>query len=265
MVPRMLVTLERGSSGRVGSAAGRVPVCSARSSNENKPWKSLASLEGMVEERFIKPMHLGATIVAYRGLAVVPFIDGILIDGDSERLDEFPGLASWWRKAERIWAANKSSSTRLSLREQIDYQSKLTKQFPLPPHRVVYTASGQYIAACRLEDPNAIVEEALYWAAVDTLAEGRYLCAVLNSQALSDAVRPLQARGQHNPRHFDTRVFSLPFPSFDPTNSTHARLVELAERAAGDEAAHALTRYHRRSGWRHRSRSVPGAAPRFSP
>jgi hypothetical protein len=241
MVPRMLVTVEQGSSGRLGLTVGRVPVRSARSSNEKEPWKSLRSLEGTVEKQFVRPLHLGATIVAYRarqpGLAIVPYLNGELIDGTSDRLDEFPGLAAWWREAERVWEANKSEATRLTLREQIDYQSKLKKQFPLARHRVVYTASGQHIAACRLDDPNAVVEKALYWAPVESVAEGRYLCAVLNSQALTDAVMPLQARGQHNPRHFDTRVFALPFPAFDLYNDVHVHLAGLGAQAEGLAAA----------------------------
>jgi hypothetical protein len=235
LVPRMLVTVEKRLSGRLGVAAGQIPVRSARSSNEKDPWRRLRSLEGAVEQRFVMPMHLGATIVAYRarsaGLAIVPLVDGELLEGGSDRLDEFPGLAAWWREAERIWEENRNPATRLSLREQINYQSKLVKQFPLASQRVVYTASGQHIAACRLEDPSAVVEKALYWAPVRSVAEGRYLCAVLNSQSLIDAVIPFQARGQHNPRHFDTRVFALPFPEFDPTSETQSKLVQLAERA----------------------------------
>ena len=57
------------------------------------------------------------------------------------------------------------------------------------------------------------------------------MCAVLNSQALADAVLGLQPRGQHNPRHFDTYVFALGFPIFDPTKGSHWQLAQLAARA----------------------------------
>jgi hypothetical protein len=235
LVPRMLLTVERAPTIRLGATTGRIAVRSARSAAEKSPWKGLEPIEAAVEEQFVKPLHLGSTIVAYRArqpaLAIVPYVDGELLDSDSDRLDEFRGLSEWWRKAERVWEANRSAATRLTLKQQIDYQGKLRKQFPLARHRVVYTASGQYLAACRIEDREAVIEKALYWTAVESVAEGRYLCAVLNSQALADAVAPLQARGQHNPRHFDTRVFALPFASFDPANEVHARLAALAERA----------------------------------
>jgi hypothetical protein len=73
---------------------------------------------------------------------------------------------------------------------------------------------------------------------VHTLDEGRYLCAVLNSRVLAEAVVGLQARGQHNPRDFDMHVFTLPFPTFDSTNDVHRRLADLAQKA--EDVASAL-------------------------
>lgn len=235
LVPRMLITVERQASGSLGLAAGRVRVRSARSANEKQPWKLLPSLEGVVEEQFVRPMHAGATIVSYRArtpaTAVIPHVDGRLLDGESERLDEFPGLARWWREAERVWDENKSAGNRLTLRERIDYQGTLSKQFPITSERVLYTKSGQHMAACRIDDPDAIIDHKLYWSPVGSADEGRYVCAVLNSQVLADAVSGLQARGQHNPRDFDMHVFALAFPMFDASDPLHARLAGLGERA----------------------------------
>jgi SAM-dependent methyltransferase len=235
LLPRMLLTVEAANVGRLGVAAGRVPVRSARSSNEKRPWKDLDRLEGVVEEHFVRPMHAGSTIVAFRArrpkLAIVPWIDGRLADGENERIDEFPGLAAWWRRAEELWAAHRAPATALTLPEQVDFRGKLTRQFPLAQHRVVYSASGQHLAACRLEDTNAVIDKSLYWAAADTVAEARYLSAVLNSSVLAEAVVGLQARGQHNPRHFDMHVFELPFPNFNAGDEVHQRLAHLAARA----------------------------------
>ena len=235
LVPRMLLTVEEQAGGRIGISAGRCRVRSARSSNEKLPWRDLAALEGVVEKRFLRPVHLGSTIVGFRSrtplLAVIPELDGELMDGEDDRIEDFPGLAEWWRKAESIWEKNRSPSTRLTLVEQINYQSKLTNQFPIADHRVVYTASGQHLAACRLEGAEALIEKALYWDPVASVQEGRYVCAVLNSDRLAEAVRPLQARGQHNPRHFDMHIFSVAFPLFDPGDPLHSELAVLAEHA----------------------------------
>jgi hypothetical protein len=75
------------------------------------------------------------TLVGVVRLAIIPWADGDLLDGDHERLDEFPGLPSWWRSAERAREASKGDANRLSLRGQIDFQGKLRKQFPIAAPR----------------------------------------------------------------------------------------------------------------------------------
>lgn len=56
-------------------------------------------------------------------------------------------------------------------------------------------------------------------------------------QDVGDVVTAFQARGQHNPRNFDMHVFALPFPLFDPENTLHMQLAQLAERAEQVAAA----------------------------
>ena len=86
-----------------------------------------------------------------------------------------------------------------------------------------------YLAAARVSDPSAVIDHKLYWAAVSGIGEARYLTAILNSDVLTQLVRPLQARGEHNPRHFDKYIFRLPIPLYDPGNSEHQQLAELGK------------------------------------
>lgn len=130
-----------------------------------------------------------------------------------------------------MWEANKNETTTLSLLGQIEYRNKLRDQLPGSPIRVVYSASGAYLAAAVVMDDAAVIDKALYWAAVESLDEARYLTAVLNSAELLRVIQPLQARGEHNPRHFDKYVWQAPIPYFDSSNSAHSQLVELAEEA----------------------------------
>jgi hypothetical protein len=51
-------------------------------------------------------------------------------------------------------------------------------------------------------------------------------------------VRPLQARGEHNSRHFDEYIFQLPIPLYDHNVPQHRNLAELAEHA--EQAAYAV-------------------------
>ena len=232
-VPRVLTVVEAMPAGPLGLPGGRVAVRSARSANEKLPWKNMPTLEGVIEEQFVHPVHFGATVVAYRprapAMAIVPYDGTGLLDGSSDRLDEYPGLAAWWREAERLW--NRNSAAKMSLRERIDYQRLLVKQFPIAEHRVAYTKSGQHLAACRISDRSAVLDQSLYWAAVDTPAEAHFLAAILNSRTLSETVEGLQARGQHNPRHFAGQVFALPFPAFRPTDTLHLHVSGLGQRA----------------------------------
>jgi hypothetical protein len=129
------------------------------------------------------------------------------------------------------------SSDRLGLLDQLDYRRKFTQQFPAAPHRVAYTKGGMYLAAACIDDPRVVIDHKLYWASVAGPDEGRYLTAILNSDALTIAVRPFQARGEHNPRDFDKYIFRLPIPQFDPGNPLHVELVRAAERAEQGVAA----------------------------
>jgi hypothetical protein len=234
IVPRVLFYVTDTSATAPLGTAGRMQVTSHRNSFEKRPWKDLPDLTGTVERQFVRNVHTGHSVIPFQLMdpqqAVIPHDGTHLMAATDERLDRYPGLAQWWRAADAQWMANRSSD-RLTLTERLDYRRGLTMQMGAAPHRVVYSASGVHLAAARLSDPHAIVEHKLYWAATSTIEEARYLTAVLNAPALSDLVRPLQGRGEHNPRDFDKYVWQLPIPMFDATIPEHMQLVQLAEQA----------------------------------
>jgi SAM-dependent methyltransferase len=243
-VPRLLHLVEGAPASPIGVAAGRVAVRSYRSANEKRPWKELPALEGAVESEFVRPVHLGATVLPFRALeplrAVVTWDGSRLLDGDDQQLDLYPGLADWWRRAEGVWAEHNGTS-QLSLRDRVDYRHGLAMQFPIAPHRIVYTKGGQYLAAARIEDTQAVIDHKLYWATASSTEEARFLTAILNSPTLTRLVAPLQSRGEHNPRDFDKQVWRLPIPLYVPENDAHRQLVELAGRAEEVAAATDIT------------------------
>jgi SAM-dependent methyltransferase len=233
LVPRLFFLVKLDRAGPLGFGAGRQAVQSERSAFEKKPWKNLQPLRGNVERKFIRPAYLGDSILPFRCLephrAIIPW-NTELLGGREDQLHLHPGLAKWWREADSLWKCNRSTET-LSLSQQLDYRRKLTHQFPIQQYRVVYSKSGMYLAAATLLDMDAIVDQQLYWCSVSTLNEARYLTSILNSTTLTLAVRPLQARGQHNPRDFAKYIFQLPIPLFDESNDMHLNLVGLAEQA----------------------------------
>ena len=232
--PRVLFMVEARQATALGTGAGRQAVRSQRSPTEKRPWSELPALEGMVESEFIRPLYLGENLLPYRMLpprqAVIPWDGKKLLDGDDDQIDDYPGLAAWWRAAEREWNTHRSTA-RMTLLDRLNFRRGLSSQFPPPVHRVVYTKGGMYLAAARVSDPSAVIENTLYWSAASGIDEARYLTAILNSDTLTQLVRPLQARGEHNPRHFDKYIFQLPIPLYDPGNPEHRQLAELAEHA----------------------------------
>lgn len=236
LTPRLLVFVreEEESSNQLGQSAGRVAVVSHRTGQEDKRWKHVPDLTGVMQRRYIFNVHLGSTIAPFRQLepwrAVLP-IDGNKIMHETQMKGQAEGVAKWWEEASEIWESNKTKQSKLSFRENIDYHSKLTKQLGNVKHRVVYPKAGTRLAAVRLEDPLQIIDHKLYWLPVRSKQEAQYLVAVLNAPVTTEAVSVYQSRGRFGARDFDTYVWRLPIPTYDHTTELHTRLVELSEQA----------------------------------
>lgn len=228
--PRVFFLVEVRPPGPLGLAAGKVAVRSVRSTYEKPPWKNLDALEGVVESEFVYRLYLGEHVLPYRTLspakALLPWHEGELLHGDNPRLELFPGLASWWKQAEEMWNANRSSD-RLSLIKQLNYHSKLSAQFPTQASRVVYSKSGMHLAAAHIEDRRHVIDHTLYWATAASREEALFLCAVLNTAEVTKQVRPLMSYGKDE-RHIDKHIWRLPIHEFDAADSLHAEILTLA-------------------------------------
>ena len=226
--PRFLFFVDREEVGPLGVAFGQEPVSSSRSVQENKPWKELPSLEGMVESQFLYPLYTGDSLLPFRlqpPLTVIVPHDGQRLFTELQQMSLYPGLHEWWSQASGLWEENRTKDT-LSLSEQLDYMSKLSNQFPIPPQRVIYNTAGMHLAAARLNDAQGIVTSNLYWCTVNSDAEAQYLCCVLNSPVTTEFVRPLMSYGKDE-RHIHKHVWKLPIPEYDASQSALSRLAEL--------------------------------------
>jgi hypothetical protein len=226
IVPRLLFFVTRQAAGPLGMPAGKAAVRSLQRANDKKPWKDLPALEGVVETEFLRPVLLGESVIPFRITetfeAVLPRDGEGLMDGQSDRLDAYEGLASWWRRAEAIWEEHRSSD-RLTLLEQLDYQSKLRQQFPIQPERIVYNRSGMHLVASRLIDHRVLIDFLLYWATAASTDEAHYLCAILNSATITELVRPFMSYGKDE-RDFAKHIWQVPIPLYDPSDDLHNRL-----------------------------------------
>ncbi|GAA4261951.1 hypothetical protein [Dietzia aurantiaca] len=239
LYPRLLIFVEKAEAGPLGAGAGRVAVTSFRTSQEKEPYKSQPSLTGRVEQRFVRPVYLGETVLPHRCVtprqAVLPIDNGSILSPG--KLAEYPGLSGWWNQAESTWNTHKPASDKVHLLDRIDYHGQLSAQLPLSALRVVYTKSGNTLAAAVVRDGSAVIDHKLYWVPVAAEAEGHYLCAILNSSTLLERVKPLQALGLFGTRDFDKNVFAVPFPRFDSADSLHARLANLGAQSEKEAAS----------------------------
>lgn len=241
IVPRVLSVVEPAVNIPFGANPDAPVVESRRTSQEKPPWKNLPSLRGNIEKDFLYPLYLGESVAPFRllepVLSVIPMEPEHKhsLDADSAGRSGYIHLAQWLGNAERLWDEHGRGG--MTFTEQIDYYGKLSAQFPIPPLRVVYSASGTLPAAAILTDPSSVVEHGLYWIAVREESEGRYLLAVLNSETARKLAEDLQARGQWGARHFDKVMLSLPIPAFDPTNELHQGLVSATQYAIEVAAA----------------------------
>ncbi|ODQ95154.1 Eco57I restriction-modification methylase domain-containing protein [Mycolicibacterium holsaticum] len=239
LVPRLMFRVEDAPTSGLGVPAGRLAVQSKRSAAEKPPWKRLPALTGIVESEFVWPTLLGEQIVPFHMRSPEQFVvpltrTGDVLDGEHAKIDAYPGLASWTRAAEELWTTHGNS--KMTLAEQIDHMRKLTQQLPIPPIRVAYAASGMHVSAALVTDPGALIEHAVYWAAVSTASEGHYLVGILNTPSLTELVRPLMSYGKDE-RHIDKAVWKLPIPTYDPDDPVHTEIAELARGLADEISA----------------------------
>ena len=239
-VPRRLILVEPVTTTATVSPSPDFPLVRGRAGNRDKtPWKDMESPQGPVEREFLRHALLGDSVAPFRllapQLAVIPWDRGRgeLMDARKAGARGWPYLKQWLDRTEALWDRHKRSA--MSLTEQCDYYGKLSSQFPIAPIRVVYTKSGTTPAAATVRDRLAVVDHKLYWTAADSVEEARYLCGVLNSEALRAGVAQYQSRGQWGARDFDKYVFNLPIPLFDADAPLHRRLADAA--ATAEEVA----------------------------
>ena len=103
------------------------------------------------------------------------------------------------------------------------------------PFRIAYSSSGVPTAAL-LEDASQLADYTLFWTSCGSSDEADYLLAIINSDALYQAVQPLMAKGQFGARHLQKHLWKLPIPEFDPRQKLHMTIAKAGERAAAGAA-----------------------------
>ena len=252
IVPRCFFYVNETENTAVVQAAPTITVNPPRGSQDKVPWKDpdLTDITGQtVENRHLFDVHLGETIAPYvvleplkvllplkREDVAIPTDDdgpgGIRLSGLERRMLER------WQTVSRLWEDNKALANSLTLLQRLDYVHNLQAQLEWQqdagdrPVRLVYASSGTPTAAL-VADNGVLVDYTLFWMDCKDINEANYLLAIINSDALSDAVAPLMPKGQFGARHVQKHLWKLRIPEFDPALKLHVTIADAGVTAGG--------------------------------
>ena len=258
--PRCLFFIEETGNPAIVQAAQTITVNPRRGGQDKAPWNGLdlTALTGQtIERRHLFNVHLGETIAPYAALeplkAILPFKrsaaaiptddggpGGVRLGGLERRMRDR------WRAISGLWENNKALVNKLNLLSQLNYLHKVSSQLAWQqdpgdrPIRLVYSGSGTPTAALVADDA-LLVDYTLFWIACKDMQEANYLLAIINSDALYEAVQPLMPKGQFGARHLQKHLWKLPIPQFDLSQKLHTTIADAGATAAA-EAAHQLAR-----------------------
>jgi len=231
------------------------------SSRAKKPWKGI-EIEGNVEADFAYATLLGGDIVSFGFsrlrsvvLPIEPTFKGYrLIDVNILRKKGFIHAADWIEKGQKWWEKRRTEKAKNRfprILDRLDYNGLLSSQNPQKRHVVLYNASGTNLASCVVNrkaipvfsvlkstiEPKGFVADAKTWFYETNIKkEAHYLCAVLNSNVINMAVKPLQTRGLWGERDIHRRPFMIPIPKFERKDAKHLELAELSQRCHSNVA-----------------------------
>ena len=94
----------------------------------------------------------------------------------------------------------------------------------------MYSAGGRATASL-LRNRDDLVDNALYWVTCAAIEEAYYLVAVINSNALYEAAKPLMSMGQFGARNLKKHLWKLPIPEFDAGDTLHVEVSDAGKTA----------------------------------
>ena len=250
--PRCLFLVQETVNTAIIQAAPTVTVNPRRGSHDKEPWRSLdlsAMVVQTIENRHLYNVRLGETVAPYTLLEPLKAL--LPVRRDEYALptdDDGPGgirlgglyrrMRRRWQMINRLWEDNKQPANKLNLLDRLDYHRGLSSQLAWQqdnggrPIRLVYTAGGEPTAAI-LDDDTELVDETLYWVACRDVDEAHYLLAIINSNALAEAVnRYTTPNWSGKTRSLHKHLWRLPIPQYDGDDGAHRALS-----AAGAAAA----------------------------
>jgi len=219
-----------------------------------EPWDSIIINEN-VEKEFIYSTLLSREMVPFGYLKMNMIVLPILPDNERYKIldieelkrEDYSQMANWLSKSQKEWEKHCSERFKRDVKRlinQINFYGSLTKQNPRKRYVVLYNKSGTKLVSCvidkhmlqkfkidSIEIPNNgfIADFTTYVYETNDEDEAYYLCGVLNSNYISEIIKPGGSRGQWNIRDFHKRALKLPIPKFDGQNKIHVEIAKISK------------------------------------
>lgn len=203
------------------------------------PYQDVA-LSGQIEGRFLFATALSKHVLPFSVsdlplVAIPAMIENgrfQMLESDELRKKGYREFANWMTEVERIWNERRAAkSERLSAIGRLNFNKGLTSQDLGARFLVLYNAAGTDVSAAVLDRQSLprpfVVEHKLYAAYLNSRQEADYLCAVLNSSAVNEAIKPFQSMGLQGERDIEKKVLELPIPLFSKKDPAHVKLAAL--------------------------------------
>lgn len=153
------------------------------------------------------------------------------------------GIAAWMKQIQQAWTQHKTAKSPTEVTQRVNKYRLLEKQDPQHGYKVIINKSGTNIAAVvidaskvvgltvgEVEVRGFVADTQTYIFCTERKNEAHYLCAILNSATVNQAVKPYQNAGEQGPRDLHTKALKVcPVPRFSPDDPDHVRLASLSE------------------------------------
>jgi methylase of polypeptide subunit release factors len=219
-----------------------------------EPWKGI-EMRGNVEAEFIYATLLGGDIVPFGFTKLRPVVIPIdpdstgykLLDVRTLRNRGYIYMADWLEKAQSFWEKRRTekAETRFSrVIERLNYNNLLSIQNPQERYVVLYNANGTNIASCVIDREQLppfkilqvlikprgfVIDYNSFYYETNDENEAHFICSILNSNTLNEAIKPLQPRGLFGERAIQRRPFMFPIPKFNKEDLKHLELAQISK------------------------------------
>ncbi len=213
--------------------------------NAKEPWRDII-LGGGVESDYIYATLLGGDLMPFGFTALRPVVLPIarltasymMLTEDALENRGSIKMRDWMKKTQKHWEDNRTEKAKTNFPEMIsrlDYHGLLTSQNPGKKYAVLYTAVGKNIASCVINKENLpdfygvtprgfIADHRTYLFETNREDEVHYLCAILNSNVINEAIKSSQTRGAYGERDIHNRPLMFPIPEWNSKDSIQRRL-----------------------------------------